>query len=158
MMDILTDIIAYIVINYPRKNDLSKAKLTKIIYLLDWKSALVTNQQITELEWTYDYFGPYNSNIKSIIESRTDLFWVHECSFDFSQTMKIVHMKNEEYSPSLSENVTQVLDNMISIACEMTWNQLNQLVDSTFPIMTSERFSKLDLVAKASEYKKNRDK
>jgi hypothetical protein len=36
----LKDIIAYYCKQYPHKAELSKARLTKMVYLADWKSAI----------------------------------------------------------------------------------------------------------------------
>jgi hypothetical protein len=39
-MATLGDVMAYLCEHYPHKDDLSKARLTKLVYLADWKSAI----------------------------------------------------------------------------------------------------------------------
>lgn len=54
---------AYICRNYPNADDLSKGRLTKMIYLADWKSALDRGQQITPIKWKFHHFGPYVDSV-----------------------------------------------------------------------------------------------
>ncbi len=50
-MAALKDIIAYYCDRYPHKEELSKARLTKMVYLADWKSAIVHGKQISDIKW-----------------------------------------------------------------------------------------------------------
>ena len=67
-MDI-KDLVRYIVKNYPNKNDLSKARLNKLIYLIDWKSALDNQEQISNIEWIFNHYGPYVNDIELNLRS-----------------------------------------------------------------------------------------
>jgi hypothetical protein len=48
IMSKLADVIAYLCVNYPYKHELSKARLTKLVYLSDWMSAQELGEQITK--------------------------------------------------------------------------------------------------------------
>ena len=45
------DIIQYIVKNHPDPCSLSSARVSAILYLIDWKSAMETGRQLTNLHW-----------------------------------------------------------------------------------------------------------
>lgn len=53
----LIDIILYILKNYPHKNELSNARLTKMIYLIDWRSAFDNGKQITNINGILTIMG-----------------------------------------------------------------------------------------------------
>ena len=63
------DLIRYIIKNYPKPEELSKARLNKILYLVDWKSAIENEKQITNIKWIFNHYGPYVSEIEEIINS-----------------------------------------------------------------------------------------
>ena len=45
----LKDIVAYILKKYPTKSDMSNARLTKLVYLSDWKHSIKTYSQISNI-------------------------------------------------------------------------------------------------------------
>ena len=44
----LEDVILYICKKYPLPDELSKARLTKLVYLVDWETSKRTGKQLTE--------------------------------------------------------------------------------------------------------------
>ena len=46
-MATLTDIIYYLISNYPHKDELSNARVTKMVYLADWHAAVKLGHQLT---------------------------------------------------------------------------------------------------------------
>ncbi|MEZ5576726.1 MAG: DUF4065 domain-containing protein [Candidatus Competibacteraceae bacterium] len=58
-MNRLQNIMAYFGIEYPHKFELSKARLTKMIYLADWFSSLADGKKLTDIEWLFNHYGPY---------------------------------------------------------------------------------------------------
>lgn len=54
--------------------------------------------------------------------------------------------------PSVTEEERELLDFVISTSASKNWDDFIKLVYSTYPIITQERFSKLDLVKLAGEY------
>ena len=55
-MNNLENVIAYFCLHYPHKRELSKARLTKLVYLADWFSALIFRRQITNINWIFNHF------------------------------------------------------------------------------------------------------
>ena len=50
----LKEVISYLVSKYPHKDELSNARLTKMIYLADWRHAITQGNQITDIRWFFD--------------------------------------------------------------------------------------------------------
>lgn len=48
------DLVRYIIKNYPNPEELSKARINKIMYLIDWKSAIENEKQITNIKWIFN--------------------------------------------------------------------------------------------------------
>jgi hypothetical protein len=49
MTDLL-NLIIYIFSNYPKVDELSKPRLVKLVYLIDWKHAIVNGRQSTSIQ------------------------------------------------------------------------------------------------------------
>jgi len=69
-MSKLSTVLRFLCEKYPLKNELSNARLTKMVYLADWRSALMYGNQITDIEWYFDNFGPYVHDV--VNTARTD--------------------------------------------------------------------------------------
>ena len=61
------DIVKYIFDKYPKPEELSKPRLVKIVYLIDWKTAVETGDQCTNVEWYYNHYGPYVEDVINVI-------------------------------------------------------------------------------------------
>lgn len=57
--------------------------------------------------------------------------------------------------PSLTDDEKELLDYVISSSASKNWDDFIKLVYSTYPIITQDRFSKLDLVKLAREYEQS---
>lgn len=154
----LTDVIAYILKNYPDKSDLSNARVTKLVYLSDWRHAITYKSQITNINWYFDNFGPFVWDIKRTAEISSDLFVIHHSSNAYGNPKLLIGLRREDYIPELSENERKSIDHVIDKTKDLIWSQFIRLVYSTHPIVSSNRYSYLDLVEKAEEYLKYRNK
>ncbi|EEU8400297.1 SocA family protein [Campylobacter lari] len=65
-MEIL-DIVAYFIKN--SKEELTKGRLNKLIYLADWKNCLEYNKQLTNIKWKFNHYGPYIDKIQEEINN-----------------------------------------------------------------------------------------
>ena len=72
----LKDIIAYILQNYPSnmKHELSNARVTKMVYLADWRNCLQSKGQVSDIEWYFDNFGPFVWDVKKAAEEFPEIF------------------------------------------------------------------------------------
>lgn len=154
-MDI-KDLVRYIVKNYPNKNDLSKARLNKLIYLIDWKSALDNQEQISNIEWIFNHYGPYVNDIELNLRS-DDRFSIEKSTNFYGSEKNIIKIKKDIGFNEPDEKQKKIINLIINITKNMSWNEFINTVYSTYPIQHSERGEKLDLVKLAKEYKKIRD-
>ena len=150
-MAILKDIMAYFCKEYGDKNDLSKARMTKMVYLADWKSAIKYQRQISSIKWIYNHYGPYVDDVERV--ALTDESFKIESTINVCGNHKSIIKLNETgYEPSLRENEKAVLDHIIEITIGKNWEQFMEIVYSTYPIRKSEQYKILDLVELAKEY------
>ncbi len=148
----LVDVITYLCERSPDRGDLSNARLTKLTYLADWKSALDRGQQITPIKWIFDQFGPFVYDVKdaAIADSA---FVVQDTTNVYGAPKTLIKLVQDRGYSSLLDEEKDILDWVIETSSKMTWNAFIRLVYSTYPIMSQDRGTKLDLVALAQEYR-----
>jgi hypothetical protein len=146
------DIAGYLCRNYPYKEQLSKARLTKMIYLADWKSAIDRATQISDVEWAFSHFGPY---VPLVIEQLRDDedFAVVSSSTIYGNPKEVVSYHGPGFFPTLSVEDRRILDFVIESVAPKSWDGFVRLVYSTYPVMSRPRYSRLDLVGLADEYR-----
>ncbi len=156
-MATLRDVMLYICDKYPVKDELSKARLNKIIYLADWRSAILRRHQITTLVWTFNHYGPYLDEIVDVAK-RDPAFTLEQTHNMFGSPKEVVklatHIRTEP--STLSAEDYAILDHVLGETSPMGWNRFIKLVYSTYPIVTQPRYEALDLVALAAEYNQSK--
>ena len=153
------DVMAYICDHYPHKHELSNSRLTKMIYLADWKSAIERRQTITNLDWKFDRYGPYVDTVAEIARE--------DPAFNFRRTINglgnrknVISLKNvdverfERYEIDSEER--KMLNQVIDATNKLNYDEFIKLVYSTYPVLTSARGTFMDLIRAANEYTKQR--
>ena len=131
---------------------LPNARLTKLVYLSDWKSALENQKQLSDIQWFFDYYGPFVKDIEACIDSNNEIFTkTTEFYWNWKTTKFSV---NKDYKPKISEKEKNIIDFVIKKTQLMWFNDFIWYVYSTYPIYNSRKFTKLDLISLAKEYKK----
>lgn len=148
----LRDVAGYLCRNYPHKSELSKARLTKLVYLADWKSAIDRNQQMTSIKWLFNRFGPYVDDIVQIA-TQDDAFTLRQDRTMFGNKKETIALTNPFDERSLTEADRHILDHVIEQTRKLSFDAFIQLVYSTYPILTGAQGSDLDLIAAADRYK-----
>jgi uncharacterized protein YwgA len=151
----LRDVAAYLCKHYPHKRELSKARLTKMVYLADWKSAITRNQPITNIEWIFNKYGPYVEDVVEIAKE-DPAFTVDQNVNAAGDNKELITVKDDVEYPSLTESDKEILDFVIKTTSPKYWDAFIQLVYSTYPIVTQSRFSKLNLIELAQRYKEEK--
>lgn len=148
------DVIGYLVEKYPYKSELSKARLTKMVYLADWVSCISFGAPLTDTEWYFNHYGPYVDDIVDI--ARGDGRFSVEGSVNmYGATKTVVGLRGKpDVWPSLSARDRRVLDHVINSTMGLNWQQFIKSVYATYPVVTQPKGSHLDLVRLASEYKR----
>lgn len=130
---------------------LSKARLTKLVYLVDWVSALQYGQQATPINWLYNHYGPYVTDVTSFITGNNDFHVLYDTTEEGSRSeITFANWRNYTPPPELIPMVNDVMDSTASL----NFQGFLGLVYSTFPISSNPQYSQLNLVecaAKARE-------
>ena len=86
----LQNIVAYLCSMYPHKSELSNARLTKLVYLAHWFSALLDGRPMTNIEWLFNHYGPY---VDDVVDSvRNTQYFSLECDRDVLWCNQICHI------------------------------------------------------------------
>ena len=150
----LQNIVAYLCLNYPFKLELSKARLTKLVYLADWFSSLIDEKQMTEVDWLFNHYGPYVDDVvDSVRNNREFSLSAHENHYGTEKI--VVAYEGRESEIRLAERDKAILDAVIDKTKGMYFNAFIDYVYSTYPVKSSDRYAKFDLVALAKEYKES---
>ena len=152
MADILNTL-AYVLQHYPHKSELSNARATKLIYLGDWHQALYYGKQITSISWYFDNYGPFVSDVKATAAQHPNIFKIEETVNMFGTPKTLLSLAVAAVTPNLAPQEQASLDHVIGATKGETWDGFIKLVYSTYPVASSQRYSQLDLIAKAQEYK-----
>jgi len=153
-MDTLKDFIVYTFIFYPNPSELSKARLVKMLYLADWKSALDYGHQITSIEWYFNHYGPYVDDVMNVIKADSKNFRVEIKNDYYGNSREAIYLMPTHDIPSVSDSVRFILNFIINLSYPLHWNKFIELVYSTYPMQQASRYSYLNLVESALKYKK----
>lgn len=150
-------VIRYFVDKYPYKEELSKTRITKMVYLADWYSSLKHERQITKIEWYFDHYGPYVPDVyeTALKDKQLDIRTV---SSFFGTPKSLVTLNNDKVTPMvrLKKEEIEILDEVINNTKHLTWNAFIDYVYGTYPIKKGQKYKSLDLVRYAKIAKKEK--
>lgn len=156
-MDKLKDILVYLLREYPYSEELSKARVTKMVYLADWKSVLDHGNALTSIEWYFDNYGPYVSDVYELVAGDESTFAIENTNNLYGEPKTIFRLKNVDCETNLEEQDTKILKHVIATTKDLNWNQFIKLIYSTYPILSSDKYNIINLKEKAEEYKKENE-
>ena len=146
-------VLRYIVKNYPIPEELTKTRTTKLVYLVDWEMAKRKHRQLTDIEWKFDHFGPFVSDVYDAADEDKELSIVKKQSA-FGTTKYIVQSKNDrerlEY-PDLDRETQAIIDDVIDKTRNLYWNGFIEYVYDTYLIKHVQKYNHLNLVQLAEE-------
>lgn len=151
-MATIIDVSYYLVKGFPTKHALSKARTTKMVYLADWRSAILYGSQLTQIGWKYDNYGPFTWDVHNTIKANPQLIEVIADENDFGEPRHLYSINDPCYEPCLSQEETEILEHVISSTKDLNYREFIDLVYSTYPIAMNERYSMLPLVELARDY------
>lgn len=150
-MGSLRDVLAYICRHYPHQDQLSNARVTKMVYLADWRSAIKRGKQVTDISWVFDHYGPFVYDI--LDTAREDpAFEVRATRNAYGAPKDLLRVAHDASYPSLEQDEKDILDFVIDSTADKNWGEFIHLVYSTYPILAQERYARLDLEDLAKEY------
>ncbi|WP_445660976.1 Panacea domain-containing protein [Acinetobacter sp. F16] len=137
----LNDLIKYFCSAYPHSQELSKARLTKMIYLADWENYKDSQKQISNIAWYFDNFGPYVTDVINIAYEDPEVRVVSTRTI-YGTDKTLIEYKGQK--PILDESVKNVLDKVIEGTKSLSWKSFIDYVYATPPIKQSARYNYLD--------------
>ncbi len=152
----LKDILYYTIANYPELSHLSKARVTKLVYLADWKHSIDQGRQISSIHWFFDNYGPFVDDVYETIKKHQDLFKIDQTSTRFGNPKVAFSLRGENYDPQLPDTAKKAIEHVIANTNRLSFEAFIKLVYSTYPIVSSDKYSMLDLPSQAREYRKMR--
>lgn len=151
----LADVLAYLIAKTPLSINRSNARLTKLVYLADWKHVLETGEQISEIDWYFNHYGPFVWDVQEAAVARRDLFKIEEGFTAGGNTRTYFSLRVSSVIVELTPSEHRALDDVLATTRDLNWASFIQLVYSTYPVATSDRHTHLDLRAKAVAYKES---
>jgi uncharacterized protein YwgA len=153
MKSIISNLIKYILVNYPHKSELSASRLTKILYLADWKSSIEQDSQITSAVWHFHHYGPYVDDFLKIAKEDSDINVINTSTMFGGKKQQIELKKDFNNHIEISNENKKILDFVIEATKDKNYEDFIKLVYSTYPVVSSSRYSDFDLVTMARDYK-----
>ncbi len=146
------DVMSYFCQRYPYPYDLSKSRLTKMVYLADWRSSLTSSRQLTDIDWEFRRKGPHVHAPEDV--ALTDpAFTLTRTSSSFGGPKEVIRARlDNPVRPNVTPEEKAVLDHVIHSTQALNYDGFMKLVYSTYPVVTQERYSHLNLPALAKEY------
>ncbi|AUD59914.1 hypothetical protein AYJ58_10585 [Shewanella sp. Pdp11] len=154
----IKDVTAYVCATYPHKDELSKARVTKLVYLADWKAAQKNNKQLTKIEWYFHNYGPY---VDAVVDTalKDPRFNVVSTSTMYGDSKTLFAIKsNAEFKKGLSEEDRDIIDSVISETKDLYWDSFIKHVYDTYPIRVTDRHETLNLVSLAKQEASNKQR
>ena len=151
-MNDLVNLIVYIFRKYPKVEELSKPRLVKLIYLIDWKHTIDNGRQATSINWFFNHYGPYVDTVINLIKENPLVFNVEtriNAYGGVSDKIKLIS-KNEF---SINDTIRKSADFIIENTSDKNWSDFINLVYSTFPIRNNSKYTSLNLIEKAEKFK-----
>lgn len=149
----VNDVAAYICENYPHQSELSKTRLTKLVYLVDWESTKKHGRQATKIRWFFHNFGPYVDDVIEAVQSDKRFDVITTENFYGDEKLEIKLKESSKGNSNISAEDAEIIDAVISNTKSMYWNTFIKHVYDTAPIKNSNRFRYLDLVEFAKDDK-----
>jgi hypothetical protein len=151
-MEKTIEILKYLFSNYPNPSELSKARAVKMIYLADWKSAITNGNQLTDIKWIYNHYGPYVEDVIDIIRKDENFEVIPDTNY-LNQPKEVIRLK-KKVKADISESSKNILDFVIEKTSPLYWDDFIRLVYSTYPIVKEKKLNRLNLTELAKEYKR----
>lgn len=153
MKNVITNIVKYLLKEYPHKAELSASRLTKMIYLMDWKSSIDYGRQITDAQWHFNHYGPYVDDFVRVAKDDKDISVENTTTYYGGKKQLFKLSEGYKGNIELTDEQRKIADFVIDATKQKTYEDFIQLVYSTFPVISNDRYSDLDLVDLAKKYK-----
>jgi len=154
-MATIRDLLYHLASNYPNPKHVSKARVTKMVYLADWKNSIDYGDQITDIEWYFNNHGPFVWDVVETARDNSDLFEVDNTENFYGEQKTLIKARPVDFIPDLNDTETKVADHVIKATSDLDWSRFINLVYSTYPVVSTDQYNRLNLPQLAGEYKRS---
>ena len=156
-MNDLKDVLAALakLCKYPE--DLSNARLTKLVYLSDWRHSLKFGKPITGIKWYFDNYGPFVFDVIDTVKEHKELFKLTETVNTHGNKKQLISLANPDYVPKLEKSAYEVIDLVTDFTSAMNFQEFLRTVYSTYPVTSSPKYTQLDLTVLAERFRAERE-
>jgi hypothetical protein len=140
----LRDVVAYLCTRYPHKQELSKGRLAKMVYLGELWSAMSKGRRLTDRTWELRRRGPFLKDIEEF-PSKEPCFKVIKAASIFGDPMDLVTLQGDVDCPTLTQDDIRILDRVIKESAPKEWEELCWFVSSTYASVCQTSPARLDL-------------
>ena len=141
----LHDLMASLYTKISHKDDLSKARFTKLVYLADWKMSQKHGRSISNIEWLFNHYGPYVDDVVNLARDSVDFNVIVTRNAYGSLKEKIQFDGEISNCNSLEDDEISVVEEVVRETDSLYFNDFIGHVYSTYPVKESSRYSVLDL-------------
>lgn len=150
-MDKLQEVIQYICCYYAYPQELSNARLTKMVYLADWNSAQRLGRQITTINWYFDHHGPFVDDVINAARRDPNIRLDKTENF-YGRPKTLFTYVGKPVRPNLlNQDEINVINNVMAETQQFTFDPFIRYVYNTYPIATADRYEYLNLVQLARQ-------
>lgn len=140
------NILHYLVDKYPYPDDLTRLRVTKLIYLIDWKAVQKTGQQLTDITWSLGQYGPTTETIIETVDKDSGLTFLETVSnFGTKKYLLKITVPDEQLSYNLSSEDRHLIDTVINETKDLFWNNFMDHVYQTPPVIQAKSYDVLNL-------------
>jgi uncharacterized phage-associated protein len=151
-MERVINILDYLYIKYPNSNQLSISRVMKLLYLIEWRYAIINFEKLTDIEWMQTEYGPFYKTLRSIYNESSN-YEVTIKLDDKNREQTVIIFLNKKENLSLKDEAKKVVDFVIDHCKDYSWTELNNLVSSTYGVLNTPQGQIIDIVNLASKYK-----
>lgn len=151
-MERVINILDYLYLQYPNPNRLSISRVMKLLYLVEWRYAITKFKKLTDIEWLQTQYGPFYKYLRTIFNESSNF----DISIKFDEDNKeqiIIEFLNKKENLTIHDEVKEVVDFVIFHCKDYSWNELNNLVNSTYGILNTPQGQIINMVELAKKYR-----
>ena len=145
-------VLRYYIQHYPY-DDLSRTRLTKMVYLADWYACQEYHRSITAAPWIFSHYGPYSEVIAQEI-TRDKIGLIKKSGDPMYGPGREIIEPGRAAVVSLSARAQSILQRVLNETMNMSWHELVLCVYHTYPLRTQPRYARLNLKTLAAKEQK----
>lgn len=151
-MERVINILDYLYLQYPNPNQLSISRVMKLLYLIEWRYAITKFEKLTDIEWLQTEYGPFYKSLRAIFNESSNF----DISIKLDENNKeqiIIVFLNKKENLLVRDDAKEVINFVIEHCKDFNWNELNNLVNSTYGILNTPQGHIINVEHLAKKYR-----